>query len=91
MPTKGIAGVTVLPTGVLQQLAYHRNRPFGVSRSPTIRCCPCVKRERGRRKLDDVAAALRIEQIGATELVGKGLAIVAIADDAIDRPSATRP
>ena len=42
--------------------------------------------EGGRRKLDDVGAAVRIEQIGAAELVGKGLAIVAIADDVIRRP-----
>src|SRR6516225_528794 len=36
MPTNGIAGLTVLPTGVLQQLAYHLKRPFGVSRSPEM-------------------------------------------------------
>ena len=36
------------------------------------------------RDLDDVGAALRVEQIGAAELVGKGLAVIAIADHAID-------
>src|SRR5262249_29460363 len=40
--------------------------------------------ERGRRDLDDVGAALRIEQVGAAELVGKRLAVVAIADHAVD-------
>ena len=40
--------------------------------------------KRGRRNLDDVAAPLRIEQVGAAELVGEGLAVVAITDYAID-------
>ena len=40
--------------------------------------------ERRGRDLDDVGAALRVEQVGAAELVGKGLAVVAVADHAVD-------
>src|SRR5215831_11208917 len=39
--------------------------------------------ERGRRDLDDIAAAVRIEQVRAAEVVRIGLAIVAVADDAV--------
>jgi hypothetical protein len=84
-PTKGIARLTVLLTGVLQQLANHRKRPLGVSRSPAIRCCPCTKvSEAG--DLYNVRTAMNIEQVGTTELMRKRLAIVAVADHAIDCP-----
>ena len=84
MPTKGIAGPSVLPTGVLQQVAYQRNSPFGVRRTPAMRFWPFDEGQRRRCNLDDVGAALRVEQIGAAKLVQEGLAVVAIADDAVD-------
>jgi hypothetical protein len=47
---------------------------------------PLRETERGGRDLDDVGAALVIEEVGATELMCKGLAVVAVADDAVDGP-----
>ena len=40
--------------------------------------------ERGGRDLNNIAAALFVEQVGAAKLVCKGLAVVAIAGDAIN-------
>src|SRR5262249_26890889 len=44
------------------------------------------ERQRGGRDLNDVAASFRIEEIGSTELVRKGLAVAAITRHPIDRP-----
>src|SRR5262249_15782736 len=44
------------------------------------------KRNRGGCDLHEVGNTLDIEQVGATELMCKRLAIVAVADHAIDRP-----
>src|SRR5262249_13457161 len=45
-----------------------------------------LKRERGGCDLHDVGTTLDIEQVGTTELMRKRLAIVAVADHAIDCP-----
>src|SRR5215471_9791819 len=47
---------------------------------------PLHKRKQGGRDLHDVRTTLDIEQVGTTELMRKRLAIVAVADDTIDRP-----
>jgi hypothetical protein len=42
--------------------------------------------ERCGRDLDNVGASLRIEQVAAAELMGKRLAVIAVADHAVDLP-----
>ena len=59
-------------------------QPLGRQAQSRNAVLPPGEGERGRRNLDDIGAALCIEQIGAPELVQKGLAVVAVADHAVD-------
>jgi hypothetical protein len=62
LPTKGIGWTKVFADRVLQQVAYQRNSPFGVSAHRDA----ILALGEGQRKPvqpDNVSAALRVEQI----------------------------
>ncbi|HEX8111179.1 MAG TPA: hypothetical protein VF516_25790 [Kofleriaceae bacterium] len=75
------------PYGVAQRgLAAHRVpavEALGGQAQPGDAIGAAHEAERRRRDLDDVTAAVRVEQVGAPEVVGIGLAVVAVADDAV--------
>jgi hypothetical protein len=75
----------MLPIGVLQQLAFQRWSPLWRQAHTGNAALALRERQCHRRHLDDVAAAMGIEQIGTAEVMGECLAVVAITNRAIDR------
>ena len=84
MPTKGIGGRERVADRRVAAVRIPAIEPVGLQPQPDDAMLSLREGQRGGRHLDDIAAALRIEEIGASELMRKRLTVVAVADDAID-------